>query len=119
MNILIVDDSRTIRKLLNDTLESVGHTVCQAEDGVDALDKLEGFSPQVIITDFNMPRMDGLELVKKLRQIDKTKFLPILFLTTEGSLEVKEKGRRAGATGWLVKPFDANRVVSAIERVSA
>ncbi|GAP25215.1 chemotaxis protein CheY [Gluconobacter frateurii NBRC 101659] len=118
MNILIVDDSRTIRKLLSDTLEAVGHTVCQAEDGIDALDALEKFSPEIIITDLNMPRMDGLELVKKLRHINTTKFLPILFLTTEDSSEMKEKGRQAGATGWLVKPFDRSRLLNTIERVS-
>ncbi|GBR24130.1 response regulator [Gluconobacter japonicus] len=119
MNILIVDDSRTIRKLLSDTLEAVGHTVCQAKDGIDALEKLEKFSPETIITDLNMPRMNGIELVKKLRHINKTKFLPILFLTTEGSSEMKEKGRQAGATGWLVKPFDKNSLLNTIERVSS
>lgn len=119
MNILIVDDSRTIRNLLKSTLEGAGYTVCQAEDGVSALEKLSEFDPDIIITDLNMPRMNGLELVQKLRQGVKTKFLPILFLTTEGSPEVRKKGREAGATGWLVKPFDATRLLSTIDRVSA
>lgn len=119
MNILIVDDSRTIRNLLCGTLRSAGYEVCQAEDGMEALEKLEGFAPDVIVTDLNMPRMNGLELVQKLRQDPRTKFLPILFLTTEGSPEIRQKGRQAGATGWLVKPFDATRLLSTIERVTA
>ena len=118
MNIMIVDDSRTIRDLLRNVLQSAGHIVCLAEDGVDALAQLVEFDPDIIITDLNMPKMNGLELVKKLRLEKKTQYLPILFLTTEGSPEARKEGRAAGATGWIVKPFTADRLLETIERVS-
>ncbi|MBS1037665.1 MULTISPECIES: response regulator [Gluconobacter] len=117
MNIMIVDDSRTIRNILRNILEKAGYNVCPAEDGLDALEKLEVFDPNIIITDLNMPRMDGLEFVKKLRSGPKTQYVPILFLTTEGNSEVRNKGRESGATGWLLKPFTADRLLETIERV--
>ncbi|MBM3097990.1 response regulator [Gluconobacter cerinus] len=117
MNIMIVDDSRTIRNFLKNILQESGYNVCSAEDGLDALEKLKMFDPNIIITDLNMPRMGGLELVKKLRSGPKTQYLPILFLTTEGGPEVRKKGRESGATGWLLKPFNAERLLETIERV--
>lgn len=118
MKILAVDDSSTIRDLVSQTLYSAGyHDFDTAEDGVDALEKIDASEEEYdfFIVDINMPRMDGFELIKKLR--DKFDYMstPIMVLTTERSNEMKKKGREAGATSWIVKPFDKDKLQKGIE----
>ncbi|GBR54204.1 chemotaxis protein CheY [Neokomagataea thailandica NBRC 106555] len=118
MKILTVDDTRTIRDMIRLALEKEGHEVVQACDGCDALEKVKFFQPEVVITDFNMPNMNGIELSKNLRSLENTKYTPIIMFTTESSVEKKDMGKKAGVSGWLVKPFEAKSLLDAIERVS-
>jgi two-component system chemotaxis response regulator CheY len=108
--ILIVDDSRTMRSMVRGALEADHHQVIEAIDGVTALATLETASADMVITDVNMPEMDGLKLVRALRERPRYRFTPILVLTTEGGAEMKQRGREAGATGWLVKPFNPDQL---------
>lgn len=117
--IFTVDDSRTMRDMLLLALTDAGFDVVQAEDGVDALERLEGVTPDVIITDINMPRMDGFELIEKLRADGRYRATPILVLTTESEQSRKDRARQAGATGWIIKPFNPEKLVDAIRRVAA
>jgi two-component system chemotaxis response regulator CheY len=117
--ILTVDDSRTMRDMLRMALTDAGFRVIQAEDGLHGLDVLRQEMPEVIITDINMPRMDGFGFIEAVRQDAKYRAVPILVLTTESDEEKKLRARRAGATGWIVKPFDPVKLVSAIRRVAA
>ena len=117
LNVLAVDDSRTMRSLLNYTLSEAGFNVTLAEDGLDGLDKLEQGRPDVIITDLNMPNMDGFGFVEAVRGQEAMHGLPILILTTESAQELKEKARDMGATGWIVKPFDPVKLIGAVNRV--
>jgi two-component system, chemotaxis family, chemotaxis protein CheY len=117
--ILTVDDSRTMRQMLLAALDAAGFLVVQAEDGVHGLEVLRGCDPDVIVTDVNMPRMDGLEFIEKVRADASRRAIPILVLTTESDAEKKARARRAGATGWIVKPFDPRKLVDAINRVAA
>ncbi|GBR70299.1 response regulator [Gluconobacter kanchanaburiensis] len=119
MNVLVVDDSRTMRDLVTRELCKEGYDVETAEDGVDALKKVSGFQPKVVITDLNMPRMDGLQLTKALRARPETRYIPIIFLTTESGGELRQAAREAGATGWIVKPFDGPKLCAAVRRVSS
>jgi len=115
--ILTVDDSLSIRKMLSLTLGSAGFDVVQAVDGLDALEMANQHNFDVAVVDVNMPRMDGYELVQKLRQDERFRFKPILILTTESSKESKMKGREAGATGWIVKPFDPQVLLATIDKI--
>lgn len=115
--ILSVDDSKTMRDMVSFTLKRAGFEVVVAEDGVKALALLENTSVDVIITDINMPNMDGVTLVKHLRAQEKFKSTPILILTTEGSEDKKQQGRDAGATGWVVKPFAPEKLLQVINKV--
>ncbi|MEF2074972.1 response regulator [Consotaella aegiceratis] len=117
--ILTVDDSRTMRQMLLRALQEAGFNVVQAEDGVHGLEVLQGALPDVIITDVNMPRMDGLTFIEEVRADRSKRAIPILVLTTESDAEKKARARRAGATGWIVKPFDPVKLVTAINRVAA
>ena len=117
--ILTIDDSRTMREMLRKTLQSSGFDVIQAEDGVHGIEVLRNSDPHVIITDVNMPRMDGLEFIETVRADRERRAVPILVLTTESDTEKKSRARRAGATGWIVKPFDPVKLVDAINRVVA
>ena len=118
-NILTVDDSPSMRMLLRSTLVEQGHTVFEAEDGIAALEWLAANSrPDLMITDINMPRMDGFGLVEAVRSEGRHAEMPILVLTTESSDEKKARARAAGATGWIVKPFDPVKLASAIRRVT-
>ncbi len=119
MTILTVDDSRTMRDMLKLALSDAGFRVVQAEDGVHGLEVLRLEAPDVIVTDINMPRMDGYGFIKGVRSDDRHRAVPILVLTTESDAEKKDRARRAGATGWIVKPFDPVKLVSAIRRVAA
>jgi two-component system chemotaxis response regulator CheY len=117
--ILTVDDSRTIRQMLMAALTDAGMEVLQAEDGVHGLEVLQGCNPDVIITDINMPRMDGFGFIEAVRGSEKHRAIPILVLTTESVDDKKDRARRAGASGWIVKPFDPAKLVTAINRVAA
>lgn len=99
------------------TLQSAGYTVVEAVDGLDALEKLKHESVDLVFTDQNMPRMDGLSLIRSLRAQPQYAGLPILMLTTESSAEMKSEGRSAGATGWLVKPFDPKKLIEVVRKV--
>jgi two-component system, chemotaxis family, chemotaxis protein CheY len=116
-SILAVDDSASMRQMVSFTLRSSGYEVIEAVDGQDALDKLGDKQVDLVLTDQNMPRMDGLTLIKQLRVQDRFKRTPILVLTTESSDEMKQAGRAAGATGWMVKPFDPARLLEVIGKV--
>ncbi len=117
--ILTVDDSRTMRDMLRLALVQAGFEVVQAEDGVHGLEVLAGSNPDVIVTDINMPRMDGFGFIEGVRKDEKHRAIPILVLTTESDAEKKARARQAGATGWIVKPFDPVKLVDAIRRVAA
>mgnify|MGYP000272653198 CR=1 FL=1 len=118
LEVLAVDDSRTMRDMLNLALTSAGFTTHLAEDGVHGLEVLDGLEPSVIITDINMPRMDGFGFIDAVRSQEKWRGIPILVLTTESAAELKVKARAAGATGWIVKPFDPSKLVKAIKMVA-
>jgi len=115
--ILAVDDSPTIRQMVSHTLSGAGYEVIEAEDGVDGLEKAKRERVSLVLTDQNMPRMDGLTLVRSLRAMPDYKTAPILVLTTEAGDELKAQGRAAGATGWMVKPFDPQRLVDIVRKV--
>ena len=115
--ILAVDDSPSMRKMVSFTLTGAGHQVVEAIDGQDAYDKAQAQSFDLVLTDQNMPRLDGLGLTRKLREHPQYKTTPILMLTTESSDLMKQAGRTAGATGWLVKPFDPARLLDVIQKV--
>ena len=117
--ILTVDDSRTMRDMLMLALSQAGYRVVQAEDGVHGLEVLQGERPDVIITDINMPRMDGFGLIEGVRADPKHRSTPILVLTTESDPAKKDRARQAGATGWIVKPFNPDKLLDAVRRVSA
>ena len=117
--VLTVDDSRTIREMLRTALNEAGMEVLQAEDGMHGLEVLQGSTPDVIVTDINMPRLDGFGFIEAVRSNDQFRAIPIRVLTTESMGEKKDRARRAGATGWIVKPFDPAKLVSAINRVAA
>ena len=116
-SILAVDDSASMRQMVSFTLKSAGFQVTEAVDGVDAWEKSVGRDFDLVLTDQNMPRLDGIGLTKKLRENPKFKATPILILTTESSDQMKQAGRSAGATGWLVKPFDPSKLIEVIRKV--
>lgn len=118
LEVLAVDDSRTMRDMLNLALSGAGFKTHLAEDGQHGLEVLEGLAPDVIITDINMPRLDGFGFIDKVRAQEKWKAIPILVLTTESAAELKAKARAAGATGWIVKPFDPAKLVKALQMVA-
>ena len=115
--ILTVDDSPSMRALLRHALVAEGYRVSAAEDGVDALDRIDEAAPDVVITDINMPRMDGFGLIEAVRRTERWANVPILVLSTEFSDEKKQRARAAGATGWIVKPFDPAKLSAAVRRV--
>ena len=113
--ILAVDDSASMRQMVVFTLQSAGYEVVEAADGQQALDLAKGASFDLVLSDVNMPVMDGIELVRELRQLEAYKYTPILMLTTETSGDKKMKG--AGATGWVVKPFNPDKLLATIKKV--
>ncbi|MFD1912740.1 response regulator [Halodurantibacterium flavum] len=119
VRVLAVDDSRTMRGLLDQALREAGFAVRLAEDGLDGLDRLKEEIPDIVITDINMPRLDGFGFIEAVRKERDYRGLPILVLTTESAPELKARARDAGATGWIVKPFDERKLVAAIQRVTA
>jgi len=117
--ILTVDDSRTMRDMLRMALAEAGFNVIQAVDGVDGLDVLQRSTPDVIVTDINMPKMDGFGLIEAVRKDTRYRRVPILVLTTESDAAKKQRAKEAGATGWIVKPFEPTKLIAAIRRVAA
>lgn len=115
--ILAVDDSISIRKMVSFTLQSAGYEVVEACDGQDGLEKAKLKTVNLVLLDQNMPRMDGLTLIRNLRALPQYKTVPILMLTTESSDAMKAQGRAAGATGWMVKPFDPQKLLDIIKKV--
>lgn len=114
---LTVDDSKTMRDMVSFTLKGAGFDVREAADGKDALGVLRDYKPDVVITDLNMPNMNGFELIRALRADPAHKFTPILMLTTEGDDAKKQEGKTAGATGWVVKPFTPDKLVQVVKKV--
>lgn len=116
-SIMAVDDTASMRQMISFTLSSAGHSVMEASDGDEALKIAQENKFDLIITDINMPNMDGITLVVKLRELANYKFTPILMLTTESQETKREQGKKAGATGWIVKPFNPDQLLSVIENV--
>ncbi len=116
-SILVVDDSASMRQMISFTLKNAGFNVVEAVDGQDAYEKANSGDFDLVLTDQNMPRMDGIALTKKLRENPRFKTTPILILTIESSDQLKQAGRAAGATGWLVKPFDPAKLVEVIAKL--
>ena len=115
--ILVVDDSASLRNMVTFTLKQEGYQVVEAGDGREALSKAQTGRFDVVLTDVNMPNMDGITFCTELRKLPAFKFTPVLVLTTESSPEMKQRGKAAGATGWLVKPFNPEKLISTIKRV--
>lgn len=115
--ILTVDDSTSVRQMVSFTLREAGYDVIEACDGKDALNKINSKNVNLIITDLNMPNMDGIELIKKVRGMPALKFVPIVMLTTESQTEKKMEGKQAGATGWIVKPFKQDQLLAVVKKV--
>ncbi len=115
--ILTVDDSASIRQLVTFTLKEAGYEVIEAVDGRDALSKLNGSTVHMVITDLNMPNLDGIGMIREVRQNATYKFIPIVMLTTESQDSKKAEGKSAGATGWIVKPFKPEQLLAVVKKV--
>ena len=115
--VMTVDDSRTMREMVTFTLKGAGYDVVEANDGQHALNVLGTNKVDLVIADLNMPIMDGLTLIRKLRAMSQYRTTPILMLTTEADDKKKAEGRAAGATGWIVKPFDPGKLISVVQKV--
>lgn len=116
-NILAVDDSASMRQMVSFTLKSAGHNVTEASDGSEALSLAKSNKYDLILSDVNMPNMDGIALARELRCLPNFKFTPILMLTTESGMGKKSEGKAAGATGWIVKPFNPDQLLATIKKV--
>ena len=116
-SILAVDDSASMRQMVSFTLKGAGYDVVEAADGVEALNIAKGRSVNLVITDVNMPNMDGISLIRELRALPSYKFTPLLMLTTESGAEKKQEGKAAGATGWIVKPFNPDQLLNTVKKV--
>jgi two-component system chemotaxis response regulator CheY len=115
--ILSVDDSSSIRQMVSFTLRKAGYEVAEAVDGKDGLAKAGAGKFDLIITDLNMPNMDGIQMIMAIRKVAGYSFIPILMLTTESQAEKKDAGRKAGATGWIVKPFSAEQLIAVVQKL--
>lgn len=115
--ILAVDDSASMRQMVAFTLKGAGYNVVEAVDGLDALTKAKSQSFDCVVTDVNMPNKDGIELIRDLRALPNYKFTPMLMLTTEAGADKKQQGKDAGATGWIVKPFNPDQLLKTIKKV--
>lgn len=116
-SILAVDDSPSMRQMVSYTLQSAGYDVLLADDGVEALRIATETEVNLVLTDVNMPNMDGITLVRELRKLGTYRYKPILILTTESGIDKKMQGKAAGATGWIVKPFDPTQLLTTLRRV--
>ncbi len=115
--ILAVDDSASMRQMVSFTLQGAGYEVLEAADGTEALELAKKGPVDAVVSDVNMPKMDGITLVSELRQLPDYKFTPILMLTTESGTDKKMEGKKAGATGWIVKPFNPDQLLATIKKV--
>ena len=115
-SILLVDDAAVVRHIVSLTLRKSGYHVVEAVNGKDALEKLGASKVEMVITDLNMPEMDGIELIKQMRNTVKYRFMPILMLTTVSQEEKRREGKEAGASGWLFKPFHSNQLLDAVRK---
>ena len=115
--IMTVDDSASLRQMIGVVLRGGGYEVVEAVDGMDALSKLKGQELQLFLTDVNMPNMDGLEFTRQLRAMPQYKFIPVVLLTTESHADKKSQGKAAGATAWIVKPFDPDQLLAVVKKV--
>jgi two-component system, chemotaxis family, chemotaxis protein CheY len=115
--IMTVDDSASLRQMVSFVLQEGGYQVVEAVDGLDGLSKLRGQELHLILSDINMPGMDGLEFTRQLRAMTEYKFVPIILLTTESHPEKKQEGKAAGATGWIVKPFNPEQLLAVVKKV--
>jgi len=115
--IMTVDDSATIRQMLSFTLSDAGYEVIEAIDGKDAFEKLRDNPVNMVITDLNMPQMDGIELIREVRKDPANRFVPIIMLTTESQEKKKQEGKAAGASGWIVKPFSPEQLLAVVKMV--
>lgn len=114
---MTADDSASMRQMVSFTLKKAGFSVMEATDGQDALGKLHSARVDMLITDLNMPVLDGLELIKRVRMLPQFRYIPIIMLTTESQADKKQAGKAAGATGWIVKPFTQDQLVAVVNRV--
>jgi two-component system chemotaxis response regulator CheY len=114
---MTVDDSASVRQVVAFTLKSAGFDVVEAVDGKDALSKLNGNTVHMIITDLNMPNLDGLSLIRNVRAGTTHKFVPVIMVTTESDDAKKQEGKQAGATGWIVKPFKPEQLLAVVKKV--
>ena len=115
--VLSVDDSASIRQMVKMTLSGAGYEVVQANDGAEGLAKAKGTAFDMVVTDLNMPNMDGLTLIRELRKLPSYKGVPIIFLTTESDENMKKEAKAAGATGWITKPFQQDQLVGVVKKV--
>jgi two-component system, chemotaxis family, chemotaxis protein CheY len=115
--IMTVDDSASVRQMVSFTLRDAGYEVVEAVDGQDALAKVNSQALNMVITDLNMPNLDGIGLIRALRALPSCKFIPIVMLTTESQAEKKQEGKSAGATGWIVKPFKPEQLIAVVKKV--
>ncbi len=115
--VLTVDDSASVRQMVGFTLRNAGYGVTEAADGKQGLDQARTQKFDLVITDLNMPVMDGIEMIAGMRKLPAYSFTPILMLTTESQPEKKDAGRKAGATGWIVKPFQAEQLITVIQKL--
>jgi two-component system chemotaxis response regulator CheY len=116
--ILVVDDSAAVRQSVSYVLDQAGYEIVQAVDGADALTKLDGSEFHLVITDVNMPNMDGITLTGKIRELATYKFTPVVVLTTESQADKMNAGKEAGATGWIVKPFNSDKLLQVVKRLA-
>lgn len=115
--IIVADDSPTVRQLISESLSAAGYKVTEAIDGEDAVRKVKNSSVSLLITDLNMPNLDGIELIKQVRNISSNRFLPIIMLTSESQPEKRKEGKSAGASGWITKPFKPEHLLSVVKTV--
>ncbi len=115
--VLAVDDSASLRQMVSVVLRGGGYDVVEAVDGLDALSKMAGRELDLVLTDLNMPKMDGLEFTRQLRAMPAYKFVPVILLTTESNTEKKLQGKAAGATAWIIKPFDPDQLLAVVKKV--
>ncbi len=119
LNVLIVDDSQTVRQQVAATLRPAGFTVCEAGDGLQGIEKIEAGGIDCVICDVNMPNMNGIEMVQKVKGEERFRSLPIVMLTTEGAMELIQQAKKAGASGWIVKPFKPEMLIAAVRKLTA
>lgn len=117
--VMIVDDSRTLRHMVNIILKDAGYETVDAVDGLDALEKLSEHKVNLLICDINMPNMDGLTLLRELKKREEYSYIPVLMLTTESQAGKRDEAREAGATAWVIKPFTAEQMIKAVEKLAA